>query len=184
MRATRGTGWAKRAGGTIKNAIVLFTRDLRCTITAHAATGEQADLVVPLSGVDARLMSATPNRARFLLESLADVRAGLRARGGDLAVRHGRPEAAVIRLATQTGAREMQWRRPLVGPDAARLPGGPGSRADAGRSVVRHVGIGGVRARQTAEQEPGLIEAEPGEPRLGLDQGNAGLGHSGDAAHS
>jgi DNA photolyase len=68
-------------------------------------------------------MSATPNRARFLLESLADLRAGLRARGGDLAVRHGRPEAAVIRLATQTGAREMQWRRPLAAPQAARLPG-------------------------------------------------------------
>ena len=50
-------------------------------------------------------------------------------------------------------------------------------------SVVRHVEIGGVGAGQTAEQAPGLIEAEPGEPRLGLDQGNVGLGGGGDAAH-
>ena len=37
--------------------------------------------MVPLFAVDARLMSAAPNRARFLLESLADLRDSLRARG-------------------------------------------------------------------------------------------------------
>jgi deoxyribodipyrimidine photo-lyase len=68
---------------------------------------EQADLVVPLFVVDARLMSAAPNRARFLLASLADLRQGMRARGGDLVVRSGRPEAEVIRLATQTGAQTL-----------------------------------------------------------------------------
>ena len=51
-------------------------------------------------------MSA-PNRARFLLESLADLREGLRARGGDLVVRSGRPQAEVTRLATQTGAQTV-----------------------------------------------------------------------------
>jgi hypothetical protein len=51
------------------------------------------------------------------------------------------------------------------------------------RSVVRHVGIGGAGAGQAAKQAPGLSGAEPGEPRLGLDQGNAGLGGGGDAAH-
>ena len=45
------------------------------------------------------------------------------------------------------------------------------------------LGIGGVGAGQTAEQAPGLIEAEPGEPRLSLDQGDVGLGGGGDAAH-
>jgi deoxyribodipyrimidine photo-lyase len=51
-------------------------------------------------------MSA-PNRARFVLECLADLRAGLRARGGDLVVRSGRPEAEAIRLATQTGTQTV-----------------------------------------------------------------------------
>ena len=63
--------------------------------------------MVPLFAVDARLMSAAPNRACFLLESLADVRESLRARGGELLVRQGRPEAEVIRLATQTGAQTV-----------------------------------------------------------------------------
>jgi deoxyribodipyrimidine photo-lyase len=74
---------------------------------ALATACAQADLVVPLFAVDARLMSAAPNRACYLLESLADVRESLRARGGELLVRQGRPEAEVIRLATQTGAQTV-----------------------------------------------------------------------------
>jgi deoxyribodipyrimidine photo-lyase len=55
---------------------VLLTRDLRVRDNpALAAACQQADFVVPLFAVDARLMSA-PNRARFLLECLADLRAG------------------------------------------------------------------------------------------------------------
>jgi deoxyribodipyrimidine photo-lyase len=84
---------------------VLFTRDLRVRDNpALAVACEQADLVVPLFVVDGRLMSAAPNRGRFLLESLADLRESLRARGGDLTVRHGSAEAEVIQLATETGA--------------------------------------------------------------------------------
>ena len=87
---------------------MLFTRDLRVRDNpALVAACEQADLVVPLFVVDARLMSAAPNRARFLLQSLADLRESLRSRGGDLTVRHGRAEAEVIRLATQTGAQTV-----------------------------------------------------------------------------
>jgi deoxyribodipyrimidine photo-lyase len=87
---------------------VLFTRDLRVRDNpALAAACEQADLVVPLFVVDAALMTASPNRARFLLESLADLREGLRARGGDLVVRSGRPEAEVVRLATRTRAQTV-----------------------------------------------------------------------------
>jgi DNA photolyase len=86
---------------------VLFTRDLRMRDSpALAAACEQADFVVPLFVVDAKLMSA-PNRARFVLECLADLRAELRSRGGDLVVRSGRPEAEAIRLATQTGTQTV-----------------------------------------------------------------------------
>ncbi len=59
----------------------------------------------------------------------------------------------------------------------------PGSEADTARSVVRYVGVGGVGARQTAEQAPGLVGAEPGEPPFSLDQGDAGFGGGGDATH-
>ncbi|MEM6328568.1 MAG: deoxyribodipyrimidine photo-lyase, partial [Bacteroidota bacterium] len=44
------------------------------------------------------------HRARFLLESLADLRARMRDRGGDLVVRRGRPEAVVPALYRESGA--------------------------------------------------------------------------------
>ena len=50
---------------------------------------------------------APPNRARFLAESLADLRQQFRARGADLIIRHGDPAAEVIRLAGQTGAQAV-----------------------------------------------------------------------------
>ncbi|HEX7996368.1 MAG TPA: deoxyribodipyrimidine photo-lyase, partial [Streptosporangiaceae bacterium] len=87
---------------------MLFTRDVRVRDNpALAAACEEADFVVPLFTVDATLMTAAPNRSCFLLESLADLREGLRARGGHLVVRSGRPEAEVVRLATQTGAQTV-----------------------------------------------------------------------------
>ncbi|MGO9190552.1 MAG: deoxyribodipyrimidine photo-lyase [Streptosporangiaceae bacterium] len=49
-------------------------------------------------------IAAPPNRARFLAESLADLRASLRERGGDLVIRDGDPAAEVIALAGQTKA--------------------------------------------------------------------------------
>lgn len=43
-------------------------------------------------------------RAAFVLESLRDLRGRMRALGGDLVVRHGRPEDEIPPLAAQTGA--------------------------------------------------------------------------------
>jgi deoxyribodipyrimidine photo-lyase len=43
-------------------------------------------------------------RAQFVLESLADLRRSMRARGGDLVVRHGRPEDVLPALAAEAGA--------------------------------------------------------------------------------
>ena len=87
---------------------MLFTRDLRVRDNPSLATAcEEADLIVPRFGVDATLISVAPNRARFLADSLAELRESLRARDGDLTVRHGRPEVEVIRLATQTGAQTV-----------------------------------------------------------------------------
>src|SRR5580658_874647 len=85
-------------------AIVLFTRDLRVhdNPALHLAC-TQARQVVPLFVVDPAI-PAPRNRARFLAESLADLRKSLRERGADLVVRHGDPAAEVSKLAAGTQA--------------------------------------------------------------------------------
>ena len=85
-------------------AIVVFTRDLRLhdNPALHQACA-RARQVVPVFVVDPAI-AAPPNRARFLAESLADLRAGLRERGADLVIRNGDPAAEVIALAGETKA--------------------------------------------------------------------------------
>jgi deoxyribodipyrimidine photo-lyase len=85
-------------------AIVVFTRDLRLhdNPALHLACA-RARQVVPLFVLDPAI-AAPANRARFLAQSLADLRATLRARGADLVIRRGDPAAEVIRLATEVRA--------------------------------------------------------------------------------
>jgi deoxyribodipyrimidine photo-lyase len=85
-------------------AIVVFTRDLRLhdNPALHQACA-RARQVVPVFVVDPAI-AAPPNRARFLAESLADLRGSLRERGGDLVIRDGDPAAEVIALAGETKA--------------------------------------------------------------------------------
>ena len=79
-------------------AIVVFTRDLRLhdNPALHQACA-RARHVVPLFVTDPAIAASTrsPNRARFLAESLADLRTSLRERGGDLVIRDGDPAAAL-----------------------------------------------------------------------------------------
>lgn len=90
-------------------AIVVFTRDLRVhdNPALHQAR-TRARRVVPLFVADPALDATkrSPNRARFLAESLAGLREALRERGADLILRAGEPAAEVIRLASgvQAGA--------------------------------------------------------------------------------
>jgi deoxyribodipyrimidine photo-lyase len=88
-------------------AIVVFTRDLRLhdNPALHQAR-TRARQVVPLFVADPAIDATkrSPNRARFLAESLADLREALRERGADLVIREGDPAAEVIRLAAETGA--------------------------------------------------------------------------------
>ena len=85
-------------------AIVVFTRDLRLhdNPALHQACA-RARQVVPLFVLDPAI-AAPANRARFLAESLADLRASLRERGANLVLRRGDPAAEVIRLAGQVRA--------------------------------------------------------------------------------
>lgn len=89
----------------MRTAIVLFTRDLRVHDNpALASACANAETVVPLFVLDPRLQELSPNRARFLHQSLADLRATLRKLGGDLVLRTGDPVAETIRLAREVGA--------------------------------------------------------------------------------
>lgn len=89
-------------------AVVLFTRDLR--VHDHPALAracrEHVD-VVPLFVVDERIVgadTASPNRAAFLCEALADLRSTLRGLGGDLIIRRGDVVAETMRVAGEVSA--------------------------------------------------------------------------------
>jgi deoxyribodipyrimidine photo-lyase len=96
---------SERDGGN--TAVVLFTRDLR--VHDHPALAEVRrthDFVVPLFVLDDALLRTlqSPNRTRFLLESLADLRESLRELGADLIVRRGDPVDETLGLALAAGA--------------------------------------------------------------------------------
>jgi deoxyribodipyrimidine photo-lyase len=88
----------------METAIVVFTRDLRLhdNPALHLAC-TSARQVVPLFVADPAI-PAPPNRARFLAESVTDLRHQLRQRQADLIIRHGDPAAEIIALARETSA--------------------------------------------------------------------------------
>jgi deoxyribodipyrimidine photo-lyase len=89
----------------VRCTVVLFNRDLR--VHDHPALHHAAavsDRVIPLFVLDPQLVEVSPNRTRFLLDCLDDLRAQLRRRGGDLIVARGDPVEQTVRLAEQYGA--------------------------------------------------------------------------------
>lgn len=93
-----------------ETALVWFRRDLRLhdnESLSHAVT--EADQVLPLYCFDPRMFEATtawtdhprvgPLRARFVRESVVDLRSRLRERGGDVLVHHGDPRSVVPEVA-------------------------------------------------------------------------------------
>ena len=96
-------------------AIVWFRRDLRVHDNPALVAAQDAfDEVVPVFVLDRRLiLGRFPSGARtaFLLESLAELRASLRERGGELVVREGRPEDELPELARATGATALFFAR-------------------------------------------------------------------------
>ena len=89
----------------MRTAVVLFTRDLRVHDNpALAAACANAEQVVPLFVLDPRLQRLSPNRARFLHQSLADLREMLRGLGGDLVIRTGDPVVEAVKLASDVAA--------------------------------------------------------------------------------
>jgi deoxyribodipyrimidine photo-lyase len=94
-----------------RTTIVLFTRDLR--VPDHPALAEAAAVsvrVVPLFVLDDSFLRsdyARPNRVQFLLGSLADLDASLRAVGSRLVVRRGDPVREALAVAQATGAQAI-----------------------------------------------------------------------------
>jgi len=100
----------------MSTALVWHRNDLR--VRDHEALTyalKKHDRVVPVYCLDPRHFGTTmfdlPKtgsiRARFLRESLQDLRASYRDRGGDLIVRRGRPEDVLPELVRQTKATEV-----------------------------------------------------------------------------
>ncbi|WP_369170852.1 deoxyribodipyrimidine photo-lyase [Streptomyces sp. R28] len=89
-------------------SVALFTADLRVHDNpVLVAALKDAERVVPLFVVDTgirRTGFVVPNRAAFLADSLADLDAALRVRGGRLVVRVGDVVEETCRVATETGA--------------------------------------------------------------------------------
>jgi deoxyribodipyrimidine photo-lyase len=92
-------------------AIVLFTRDLRVhDQPALAAAARESRVLLPLFVLDEKLLSGesgTPNRVAFLIDSLRDLDASLRARAGRLIVRRGDVAEQTMRLAEDAGAQAV-----------------------------------------------------------------------------
>lgn len=130
----------------MSRAVVLFTRDLRTHDHPALATAiREHDEVIPLFVLDPRLLRS-PNRTAFLLDALADLRAGL---GGALAIRRGDPAAVVaslrsdcVYLTSDVGAfAEKRLRRLRAVAPVRTLPGGsvvePGQIVPAGADHYR-----------------------------------------------
>ncbi|XP_062215641.1 blue-light photoreceptor PHR2-like [Phragmites australis] len=96
-----------------RRTLVWFRADLRLHDhePLHAAAGASSSLL-PVFVFDPRDFGKSPSgfdrtgpyRANFLLDSVADLRRSLRARGGDLVIRVGRPEVVIPELARAAGA--------------------------------------------------------------------------------
>lgn len=135
-------------------AVVLFTRDLRVhDQPALASACRRADRVVALFVLDDAILGsryAAPNRLRHLLDALADLRASLRARRGDLVVRRG-PVLDVLRdVVVEVAADEVHL--------SADVSGYARRREEGIRALARELGGHlGVHAH------PGITLVEPGE---------------------
>jgi deoxyribodipyrimidine photo-lyase len=141
-------------------AIVWFRRDLRLhDHPALAAAVARHPTVVPLYVLDDALLEGrwpSPNRRWYLLGALRDLDASLRARGGRLVVRRGRPADIVPALAASLGAEDV-----YVSRDHA-----PYGRARDRTVADRLAGVGGtLHARPgTYVHEPDAVLTRDGRP--------------------
>lgn len=142
-------------------AIVWFRRDLR--VHDHPALRAALDgheLIVPVFCLDDRLLRgrhASGTRARFLLESLAELDRQLTARGGGLVIRRGPPETELPALARESGATEIH-----VTADGSPYDRRRGARVEAALAAAG-VAMRAHPGQHTAD-DAGAILTVPGRP--------------------
>ena len=124
---------------------MVFTRDLRVTDNpALAAAAAGSAHVVPLFVFDDALLArfgGHASRLGFLLESLRDLDASLRARGGALVTRRGDWVAEVIETARAAAAGTIHLAADVSGYAARRVARLRRAAAGAGLTVHLHPGI-------------------------------------------
>jgi deoxyribodipyrimidine photo-lyase len=129
----------------VSTAIVLLTRDLRVhDHPALTAACREAERVVPLFVLDDDILGsryASPNRVGFLLESLTDLRDGLRRRGGELVLRRGRTAEEVAALAHELGAARVHLTADVSRFARRRARALRTAGRGAGFDVVEHPGV-------------------------------------------
>jgi deoxyribodipyrimidine photo-lyase len=96
-----------------KTRVMWFRRDLRVHDLPALVEAAAAGKIVPCFVFDDRLLTgyrfASPARVNFMLGCLEQLRGSLRDLGGDLFIRHGRPETVLPGLAEETGAESVHW---------------------------------------------------------------------------
>jgi deoxyribodipyrimidine photo-lyase len=103
----------------MRTIIVWYRNDLR--IHDHPALWQalqDAERVVPVFILDKALLDserASSNRNRFLLESLEDLRNSLRAIGGELCMREGKPQTVLAQLAAEADADAVYYSQDYTG---------------------------------------------------------------------
>jgi deoxyribodipyrimidine photo-lyase len=128
--------------------LIWFRRDLRLRDhPALRAALEGHERVVPVFCFDDRLLHGRHEsgpRTQFLLECLAELRSGLRARGSDLVIRHGEPERELLAVAEEAGAETVHFTQE-ISPFGRRRAGRCRETFEpAGLRAVSHPGLNAV----------------------------------------
>ena len=133
-------------------AVVVFTRDLRVHDHPALCAAVAGDATLPLFVFDDAILRSRfnrPNRTRFLLESLNDLDASLRDRGGRLVVRRGAWVDEVLAATAEAGADAVH-----VSDDVTPFAR---DRLDALATAASRVGIAVHRHAGTTVVAPGAL---------------------------
>ncbi len=154
-------------------SLVWFRRDLR--LHDHPALTAAGAGAVGVYVFDRALLDRSDRRTAFLLGCLAELRAGLRARGGELLLRSGAPAAVLPALAHELGAGAVLWtsdvspyaRRRDRGVTEALRAGGIAAGPQGGNYVVDisktgRFGVFSPYQRAWAQQERRAVLPAPG----------------------
>jgi deoxyribodipyrimidine photo-lyase len=126
-------------------AVVWFRRDLRVRdLPALAQACREHERVVPLFVFDPALLGGrfrSHARTAWMLGCLEALDGELRARGGRLVLRHGRPQTEVRRVAAEVGARAVHVSDDVTGFARARDAHVEQALGRDGVELIRHPGL-------------------------------------------